>query len=341
MGVLGVWGLDDVAETTYRTMLRNPELGAPQLAEHLELPRGQVDDAISALVRVGLVGRSGDGFAPASPATTLAALVHGELSELEERRASLDAVRASLSGYAADHMVGQSRGWSSVPFEVLSIEESFVAVEDLQRGTSGEVLSCHSVVDIDVDAPSYVELLQNQLAAGRTMRGLYPVDVLDDAARLDYVQRWASAGEEVRLATHQLPSLAVFGSEVALVVAPRSEGSAPALVVRAPALVALVRELFETYWERGRPLSVLGSGGGEEEDDARRVLELLQLGLKDESIARQLGVSLRTVRRRVAMLMDDLGASTRFQAGIEAERRGLFVTPAPSVPQAPARRRTR
>ena len=37
----------------------------------------------------------------------------------------------------------------------------------------------------------------------------------------------------------------------------------------------------------------------------------------------QLGVSLRTVRRRVADLMDELGAATRFQAGMEAARRGL------------------
>jgi DNA-binding NarL/FixJ family response regulator len=48
------------------------------------------------------------------------------------------------------------------------------------------------------------------------------------------------------------------------------------------------------------------------------------LGAKDETIARQLGVSLRTVRRRVAELMDELGASTRFQAGMEAVRRGLL-----------------
>jgi DNA-binding NarL/FixJ family response regulator len=52
------------------------------------------------------------------------------------------------------------------------------------------------------------------------------------------------------------------------------------------------------------------------------VLELLALGAKDEVIARHLGVSLRTARRRVADLFDELGAATRFQAGVEAGRRG-------------------
>jgi hypothetical protein len=81
--------------------------------------------AVDDLLRVGLVTRAGAGLALASPATTLAALVHVELSELEERRSRLDAVRASLSGFAADHMVGQSRAWSSMPFELLSMDESF------------------------------------------------------------------------------------------------------------------------------------------------------------------------------------------------------------------------
>ena len=58
--------------------------------------------------------------------------------------ALVDAVRASLAGFAADHMVGQSRGWSTVPFELLSAEEAFVAVEDLQRGTTGEVISANA-----------------------------------------------------------------------------------------------------------------------------------------------------------------------------------------------------
>ena len=52
------------------------------------------------------------------------------------------------------------------------------------------------------------------------------------------------------------------------------------------------------------------------------LLALMAAGLKDEVVARQLGLSLRTVRRRIARLMDELGADTRFQAGIEAARRG-------------------
>jgi DNA-binding NarL/FixJ family response regulator len=44
--------------------------------------------------------------------------------------------------------------------------------------------------------------------------------------------------------------------------------------------------------------------------------------MKDDVIARQLGISERTVRRRVADLAARLGAASRFQIGAQAARRG-------------------
>ncbi|MFG6199417.1 TrmB family transcriptional regulator [Nonomuraea sp. JJY05] len=55
----------------------------------------------------------------------------------------------------------------------------------------------------------------------------------------------------------------------------------------------------------------------------RRLLALLAAGLKDDAIARQLGTSPRSLRRRLRHLLDELNAETRFQAGAQASRRGL------------------
>jgi DNA-binding NarL/FixJ family response regulator len=57
----------------------------------------------------------------------------------------------------------------------------------------------------------------------------------------------------------------------------------------------------------------------------RNLLTLLAAGAKDETIARQLGVSPRTVTRRVGELLDQLGARTRFHAGVLAERHGWLI----------------
>ena len=52
-------------------------------------------------------------------------------------------------------------------------------------------------------------------------------------------------------------------------------------------------------------------------------LTLLAAGASDANVARQLGVSVRTVERRVRLVMERLGAQSRLQAGVEAVRRGL------------------
>ncbi|MEV0402233.1 LuxR C-terminal-related transcriptional regulator [Actinoallomurus sp. NPDC050550] len=57
-------------------------------------------------------------------------------------------------------------------------------------------------------------------------------------------------------------------------------------------------------------------------EDDRRLLDLLLAGMKDDAIARQLGLSTRTMRRRMKNLLDLLGADNRFQAGTQAVRRG-------------------
>jgi DNA-binding CsgD family transcriptional regulator len=323
MGVLTVWGLDDEAEAIYRSLLRNPGRDVARLAHSLDRDEAAVRRGLTSLQSSGLARREARGRYVANPPTAaLVSLLRGDLAALEGRRTELDAVRASLPSFAADHLAGQSRGWSKVPFELLSDEEAFVAVEDLQRSTTGEVLACHRVDNLDVDTPAYVDLVQRQLAASRPMRALYPAQVVDDPRKLAYVRSWSAAGEKIRLLAQSPPSFAVFGDDVAIVSSQWEGLAGSKILVHAPALVALVRQLFERYWERALPVSFVGD---EQRVDAeRQILELLMLGAKDETIARHLDVSLRTVRRRVAEIMDGLGAGTRFQAGVEAARRGLL-----------------
>ena len=55
------------------------------------------------------------------------------------------------------------------------------------------------------------------------------------------------------------------------------------------------------------------------------VLALLAAGMKDDAIARQLGLSPRTVQRRVQVLCERLGARTRFHAGFLAAQHDLLT----------------
>lgn len=60
----------------------------------------------------------------------------------------------------------------------------------------------------------------------------------------------------------------------------------------------------------------------------QRLLRLMRTGAIDETIARELGVSLRTVHRRITRLQNLLGARSRFQLGVIACERG-WVQPPP------------
>jgi len=94
-------------------------------------------------------------------------------------------------------------------------------------------------------------------------------------------------------------------------------------VLRQPSLVAAMTLMFEGLWEKAMPVPGFDSHRELHGASAQRLL-LTQLGggAKDEQIARALDLSVRTVRRRVADLMAELGATSRFQAGVEAVRRG-------------------
>ncbi|WP_431936029.1 hypothetical protein [Micromonospora sp. RP3T] len=76
------------------------------------------------------------------------------------------------------------------------------------------------------------------------------------------------------------------------------------------------------------------------------VLAQLLTGAPDTSACRKLNMSPRTFSRRVAELLDHIGVESRFQAGVEAVRRGWIPqildhsqrTAAAGVRRAPARR---
>ena len=101
-------------------------------------------------------------------------------------------------------------------------------------------------------------------------------------------------------------------------------GTAGALVVRAPVIIAALREYFELLWERATPLKASRPAvSGDRLTPAQQaVLELMAEGLHDEAIARRAGISTTTVRRHITAIMERLDVASRFAAGAAAQRRG-------------------
>jgi DNA-binding NarL/FixJ family response regulator len=105
-------------------------------------------------------------------------------------------------------------------------------------------------------------------------------------------------------------------------------GEPMALVSRAPGLVTAMLGLFDCVWQRAVPVRLMdevpeaGTSQSTPTTLDLRILSLLLLGSTDAAIAKQLGLGLRTVQRRVAHMMELAGVTTRLQLGWQAHRRG-------------------
>ncbi|MFU8874424.1 helix-turn-helix domain-containing protein [Micromonospora sp. SL4-19] len=60
------------------------------------------------------------------------------------------------------------------------------------------------------------------------------------------------------------------------------------------------------------------------DEEDLRLLRLLAAGLPPETVARRLGLSERTVRRRIRAVCDRLGVTRPIQAVVWAARRGML-----------------
>lgn len=145
------------------------------------------------------------------------------------------------------------------------------------------------------------------------------------AARLGTL---ALAGADARsVAEVPTDALVIDGSVVVLPVDRTAGGRALSTAVfRLSSVVTTTVELFERVWLTAVPVSPAGLPDTTElSAREKELLALLSSGSTDESAAARLGVSVRTVRRTVADIMNRLGARSRFQAGVKAAARGWLV----------------
>jgi sugar-specific transcriptional regulator TrmB len=321
---LEILGLDGLSESVYRTLLADPDADLRTVARRLGVGDGEVREALDRLVELSLVRAAATGrvYVPVNPDVALDALLSLEQAELSRRERQLLEARAELARLvrSSETRVGPVR-------EVRRIDDVDRVVEVLRELSARCYQEALSVVPGEpVPAARLADALQHDLALlgrGVRCRLLHTRRQLDSEPLRDYLQELRRHGADVRIADTLPHRLVVFDRAVSfLPVDPRRPGGG-ALVVREPAITANLVVLFESLWTIAADLdSALESGAAGASELDRSVLMLMSSGVKDEAAARQLNVSDRTYRRHVADIMGRLGASSRFQAGVEAVRRG-------------------
>jgi DNA-binding NarL/FixJ family response regulator len=130
--------------------------------------------------------------------------------------------------------------------------------------------------------------------------------------------------------------LAISDRQLAILPVESDDAVEAALCIRPSGLMEALVRLFELLWESAVPVIVAEGEPESSTDQAtdsedRDLATLLASGAKDDVIARHLGVSPRTLSRRIADLLDDLHVRTRFQAGVRAAQLG-WLSPDPDCP---------
>ncbi|MET9630113.1 helix-turn-helix transcriptional regulator [Lentzea sp. NPDC006480] len=163
------------------------------------------------------------------------------------------------------------------------------------------------------------------LARGIGYRVVYDSQLLQTELGFASVQESISVGEQARAFPGVPLKLVIADSDRALIAVPTvTGGNVVALLIHPSVLLSALIELFEAFWRMAVSITPGGQQDTHEEPTTatRRLMALLSAGLTDEAIARELGISERTVHRRVSRLQQLLGAQTRFQLGVQASRRG-------------------
>lgn len=163
---------------------------------------------------------------------------------------------------------------------------------------------------------------REQSLQGMTVRKMYLPGVLLDPAIAEHLRFMATHGARIRITEREVNETILLDRRIAIVAGDNVGGVRSYTVVSSPELVQGIQSLFEAAWAGGTDLESYQARFTEL--GAREILVQLASGCKDETAARALGVGLRTYRRRVAELMEILGASSRFQAGARAREAGLL-----------------
>ncbi|GHG11892.1 helix-turn-helix domain-containing protein [Streptomyces zaomyceticus] len=303
-------GLTADEDAVYQALVRLPAARRAEVADAAALPDHRVEDALSLLVDRGLAALTTDGerYAASPPAVALGA----ELAAQRERllRAELT-VTQLVEAYRTVDVDRAERDLVEIVHGTAAIRRRHLQLQ----------LSARSTIDIlSAGDPRAVapDDSQEVTAIGRSVRVRAVVDrtFLTEPGAQDQVAQSVEDGVEVRVVDRVPCKLILVDGETAMLpLRCHGEDVDPTVVLR-DGLAQVAAVLFEQVWTQGRPyldphpaIDVLDT----------HILRLLLAGLTDSAVAGQLGMSVRTVQRRLQALMARAQVTTRLQLGWHAK----------------------
>ncbi|ATY96273.1 helix-turn-helix transcriptional regulator [Streptomyces sp. KAI-26] len=326
--MLGRLGIGPDEEAVYRVMLKDGPGAVAGLVEALGWPEERARSALDRLAALSLVRPSADGGPgrPVDPEVGLASLLAGQETELLEKERQIRASRIAMAGLLAD-IRATGQGVSEVQ-KLRSMDQIQSKIEHLAGTCTSEIAAFvpgggQSEEHLEAARP----LDTSTSDRGVRLRYIFLDSCRNSPATREYVAWLGKRGGLVRTVPRLPLRMLIYDRSRAIVPMDATAADQGALVLDGTGALTGLLALFEQTWQQAKPLGesaaeAAAGQGGPLSPPERAVLDLLTEGFTDEAIARQLGVSVRTVRRVTADLMHRLGARSRFEAGVLATTKG-------------------
>jgi DNA-binding CsgD family transcriptional regulator len=261
---------------------------------------------------------------PATPDMALQGVLAGHQNRLARgQKLLLDGHRRLADAQARFGIAMNGR----FPTHLVSVVSDRAAISELSASLMNTARKDWMTLEtLDTEMPLTDDFAQPPLPAlggAVRCRSIYAASAMDDPVARRIISACAEAGEQARLLP-AVPMKMKLADHTTAMLPLTPTGTAGVLVVRAPVIIAALREYFELLWGRATPLNAsrAAAPGDRLPPAQQRVLELMAEGLHDDAIARRAGISTTTARRHVTAIMNRLGVSSRFAAGAAAQRRG-------------------
>jgi DNA-binding CsgD family transcriptional regulator/DNA-binding MarR family transcriptional regulator len=319
----------------YRTVLAAPGSTLVQIADSMAMTPDDLDKSVARLAEMGLIRQSeNETFRAVSPMFAEATVLGAEDLELGARRAALEQRRDAIRRLVPDWNAALTAQAPETIVDVVSEPSEITnALMHHANHCEREMLSVATgrLPTSRIDGRTRLANVYSARRGVKT-RALYQHTALRDRPTRAYLKELASLGARIRFAASLPGRSLVFDRTVALLPVPTADAGRPGLaIVREPNVIAWVVATFEQLWAEAEPLEdvIDDPHHDQTEIDQTRaaILRLMAEGEKDEAISRRLSISVRTCRRHIADYMTQVGADSRFQAGVIAARAGHIDPP--------------
>lgn len=319
--------LDGICIELYRYAVGHPGWTRSEASEALGYTLRDIDSAMEVLIERRLLSSQSandHAFVAVSPDVALADLVDADERAVQDLRSRISARRRELSTLVPTYLEARKGVITSSSVETLEDPHLIHRVLiDYGRDVSEKVLIAQpgqgSTADVqEENVRKDLELL----GKGVERKTLYDISTRDHVPTRKAVAAITAGGGHFGALPRVPLRMLIFDRKLALVARQLKHDDKAALVVRDPHLIHIFTQLFEFAWELSEPFLVDGPTPSPLNSTQQAILKGLASGFSDEVIARRLDINVRTCRRHIAWMLEQLNAESRFQAGIKAHQSG-------------------